>query len=77
MTDLQRIPKDQQMTLADLLASIQDAIDTYKALDKEYTEVGRERIAAMNKLNELQKVFDERMTDFKKSAPINSDWRSS
>ena len=74
---MSEIPKNQSLNtqLANAVADVAAAQDRLCRMSAEAERAHREECAAMNAVNEAQKRFDALVSEVKKSAPRNSDWR--
>lgn len=61
--------------LTNLAQDLADAIATFNDADKAASQAQNRRTAALNNLNERQKLVDEFMKKLKDGSPFPSDWR--
>lgn len=61
--------------LTSLAQDLADAIATFNDADKAASQAQNRRTAALNNLNERQKLVDEFMKKLKDASPFPSDWR--
>ena len=65
----------QTREIGEIASDLQCALKAYGELDKVYSDARNRRTDALNRVNALQKEFDERVDGLRWSAPQGSAWQ--
>ena len=66
--------KENDVTLDAISGELAKAQDEYEACVRELASADRAKREALNRLNRIQKQFDERIESVRKNAPRDTDW---
>lgn len=65
---------ESKRLLSDLEVELAGARNQYEEARERASVASREETIALNRLNQAQKAFDERVRELRAEAPARSDW---